>query len=166
MTACSWLQAWYADFGSPSEFGKNVCQMAVEYVSFNVCPNPNANHKATRALEPAKAVDKTALSSAPMLLSRRFKRASDGHCPSTPASLPAPSAPMLFSPRYSVASDEHCPRWNRATLSKCAFALPLSIQMRFERSNVHRCSVWCAASPQTCTGVVFGVPWALKPAQV
>ena len=36
LTACSWLQAWYADFGSPSEFGKNVCQMAVEYVSERV----------------------------------------------------------------------------------------------------------------------------------
>ena len=35
-TTCSWLQAWYADFGSPSEFGKNVCQMAVEYVSERV----------------------------------------------------------------------------------------------------------------------------------
>ena len=56
--------------------------------------------------------------------------------------------------------------WNRATGSKFAFARPLSIQMRLERSNMHRCNLWCSASAQTCTGIVFGNPRALKHAQV
>ena len=66
----------------------------------------------------------------------------------------------------SVQPRNHVTFWKRATVSKCAFARRLSTQMRPERSIMHRRSLWCSASAQTCTGVVFGYPRALKCTQV